>query len=348
MYKSFKEISLPITEEEYRNDGAMHYSTLATYARGGFECLNTLFERKESSSLLLGSAVDALITGGKEEYDNHYFVADMPSMTDSLMPIAKQLFDTYHSIYSTLDDISDNYIAQIGKDNNFYANDKYKNYRIKLIREGCSEYYKMKFLAGDKQVISSEFHQTVLNMAIALKTSMATAWYFAEDNPFDNIERCYQLKFHMDKDDIPYSCMADLILIDNDNKKIYPCDLKTSSHTEYDFYKSFIDWSYHIQARLYWRIIRDNMDKDDVFKDYELMDYTFIVVNKNTLNPLTWTFEDTKATGTLYYGKNGQIECRDPFDLAKELNYYLKSNPIVPNGINLSKPNSLTQWLISL
>lgn len=100
-----------------------------------------------------------------------------------------------------------------------------------------------------------------------------------------------------------------------------------------------------IQARLYWRIIRDNMDRDPVYKDYELADYTFIVVNKKTLTPLRWKFEDTQKKGTLIYGKNKQIELNDPFEIGKELSNYLSSRPKVPTGIEVTENNSITQWL---
>jgi hypothetical protein len=100
-----------------------------------------------------------------------------------------------------------------------------------------------------------------------------------------------------------------------------------------------------IQARLYWRIIRDNMVRDPVYKDYELADYKFIVVNKKTLTPLVWKFEDTKKIGTLTYGKRQQIELQDPFDLGEELNTYLSLRPEVPAGIEIIESNSITSWL---
>ena len=70
--KSLKDISLPITEDDYRNDGCMHYSAIASYDRGGFGAIPTLFDKKESPSLQLGSAVDLLITGTPEEFEQQY------------------------------------------------------------------------------------------------------------------------------------------------------------------------------------------------------------------------------------------------------------------------------------
>ena len=96
--------------------------------------------------------------------------------------------------------------------------------------------------------------------------------------------------------------------------------MKTSSKTEWDFYKSFLEWHYAIQARLYWRIIRDNIDRDPYFKDFKLAPYKFIVANKRTLTPLVWNFKSTEAKGDLTFGKNGQIVLRDPFTIGEELN----------------------------
>ena len=38
--------------------------------------------------------------------------------------------------------------------------------------------------------------------------------------------------------------MADLIIVNHKEKWVKPVDLKTSSHYEWDFYKSFNEWRY--------------------------------------------------------------------------------------------------------
>lgn len=88
----------------------------------------------------------------------------------------------------------------------------------------------------------------------------------------------------------------------------------------------------YIQARLYWRIIRANMNNDDYFKDFTLENYRFIICNPKTLTPLVWEFPLTKAKGTLVDDKGNEI--RDPFEIGKELQGYLNFRPEVPNGIN--------------
>lgn len=131
-----------------------------------------------------------------------------------------------------------------------------------------------------------------------------------------------------------------LIVVNYEKKKVYPIDLKTSlGCTEWDFEKNFKKWHYYIQARLYWRNIRVNMDVDDYFKDFTLEDYRFIIVNPKTLTPLVWEFPLTKSIGELIDDDDNVI--RDPFEIGKELRAYLDCRPQVPNGINQSGVNMI-------
>lgn len=139
-----------------------------------------------------------------------------------------------------------------------------------------------------------------------------------------------------------------LIIVDHKNKEIIPCDLKTSYKPEWDFYKSFIDWRYDVQSKLYYRIIKENIKKDSYFKDFTLKPYRFIVINKETLTPLVWEFPDTAQYCDLEFGKNKQIVLRDPEVIGKELTYYLNNSNRVPIGIELDKTNNINYWLNQL
>lgn len=344
---SFHDISWDVSEETYRADPALSYSTLSRYERLGFDSLDTLFDKIETPSLTFGSAVDSLITGGEDEFNNRFIVADFPTMSPSFLQIIKQLFISYGKQYDKLEDIPDKDIIDLSEIVKFYPNWKPQT-RAKAIKEQGGQYYRLLYLSKDKSVLDQQTYQDVLNTVNTLRTSESTKWYFQIDSPFENIERLYQLKFKGTLDGIVYRCMADLIVVDHDNKTIQPIDLKTSSKPEWDFFKSFIEWGYQIQARLYWRLIRAAMDKDEYFKDFKLLPYKFIVVNKSSLFPLVWNFPLTETIGTIKLGKQNQIELRDPCDIGKELNYYLSNKPKVPMGINIEESNDLTEWLNKL
>lgn len=346
--KSLRDISWQVSEKGYRADPALSYSTLARYEREGFNNLDKLFDRIETPSLTFGSAVDSIITGGQEEFDERFMVAEFPSMPDSIVKIIKSLYKQYAGTYRSLLNIPDSSIIRETEDQNYQMNWKPET-RAKVIREKGTDYYNLLFVAGDRCIIDTQTYQDVVNAVRVLKESSSTKLYFADDNPFEpDIERLYQLKFKGEFDGITYRNMADLIIVNHKEKWVKPVDLKTSSHTEWDFYKSFVDWRYDIQARLYWAIIRQNMDKDEYFKDFKLLDYDFIVVNKRTLTPLVWNCPFTQAQGTLRFGNNSQIEMRSPFEIGKELNSYLTSRPKVPMGINETGTNNLRDWLNKL
>lgn len=341
MNKSLKEISWDVPEEVYRQDSALSYSTLAKFKRSGFNELAHLFDRIETPSLTFGSAVDSIITGGEDEFNSRFMVAEFPPVPDSIITIVKYLFESYNHDYRILENIPDKEIIEVASQFNYQNNWKPET-RAKVIKEKGSVYYKLLYLSKDKTILDTATNIDVRKAVEALRNSPTTRWYFAPDNPFENVERLYQLKFKATLNGIEYRCMADLLLIDYDKKEIIPIDLKTSGKPEWDFYKSFIDWSYQIQARLYWRIIRDNLDRDPYFKDFKLLDYRFIVVNRKTLTPLVWECEFTQQKGLIEFK---DIRFEDPEDIGKELHTYLTSSLSVPIGIKLKEPNSLTEWL---
>lgn len=343
--KSLDKISWQVTEDEYRSDNALSYSTLAKYERGGFNNLDTLFDKVESPSLTFGSVVDTLITGNEDEFNEKFLIADLSNnLSDTLTQITKRLFTRFSDKYKSLVEIPDNELLDNICDipwNNHWLDKT----RVKKIKEDCAGYYSLLYVAGNRSIIDSTIRTMADNAVQALKSSPATKFYFEPNNAFDDsIQRFYQLKFKIEFNGVPYRCMADELIVLEKDKIIVPIDLKTSSKPEWDFFDSFINWSYSIQARLYWRIIRYNLDKDPYFKDFKLLNYKFIVVNKNTLTPLVWDFKHTTAYGSLYI-PNKDIELRDPFIIGEELSNYLKNKPKVPNGISIDKINNIEDWI---
>ena len=346
--KNLYDISWQVDEPTYRADPALSYSTIARFAREGFNKLDNIFDKLDTPSLTFGSAVDALLTGGQEEFDAGFMVADFPPITDSVLKMTRTAFERWSDEYRTLADIPNDSIIELSEELSYQLNWKPET-RAKVIKEQGSDYYSLMYIASGRKILDTATKAQVDAAVHALKTQASTKHYFAPNNQFNTrFVREYQLKFKATLQGVDYRCMADLLLVDHEKKIVYPVDLKTSSHAEWDFFESFVQWRYDIQARLYWRIIRDNMDKDPIYKDYMLADYRFIVINKRTLTPLVWTCPFTKAEGTLKFGKNNQIEMRSPFEIGKELYSYLTSRPRVPMGINESSSNDLRKWLNTL
>ena len=341
--KSLKDISWQVDEPTYRKDPALSQSNLGTYEKGGFEVLDKLFEPFESPSLTFGSAVDCIITDGEDEFVKRFFISDLPKMSPTAEPIVKEIYNTFHNSYTNIYDIPESELMPILSQSGWKGNTNWgTKAKCDAIRKEGAQYYQTMFMAGGKEILSQEIYNKVFACVRALKDSPQTKMYFADDDPFSDIERCYQLKFKEQIGDHVYRGMMDLIVVDHKNKIVYPCDLKTSHNREYNFPKSFIQFRYDIQARLYWRLIRKAMDKDDYFKDFKLANFKFIVVNNfDTPLPLVWGFGKTQALGTI---ELGGVKLRDPEVIGNELYGYLESKPSVPLNIDQNGVNSIEHW----
>ena len=349
--KKLSDIALNITEEEYRADPALSYSTLSRFDREGFNKLDSLFDKIETPSLTFGSAVDSIITGGQEEFDSRFMVADFPNTPDSIIQIVKELFNRFSDTCTNINLISNNAIIEVASLYSYQNNWKPET-RAKVIKEKGFDYYNLLYLSQDKTILNTEIYQDICRAVDALKTSEATKFYFADNNPFEpNIERFYQLKFKATLNSIDYRCMFDELVVFTDTKEIQPLDLKTSckkSDREWDFPTHYIEWNYQMQNRLYVRILQDVISKDDYYKDYKILPYKDIIIFKGSDTPLVWDIPFTFEKGTLYFGKNNQIEMKDPEDIGKELSYYLSSRPRVPNGIDEFGTNNIVEWINKL
>lgn len=336
--KELKDISWQVTEDAYRKDSALSYSTLAKFEREGFDRLDHLFDKVSSQSLLEGSMVDCLITGSKDEFDNLYYVADFPSIGDKEQQIVLYLYNKYHSSCEQFSYIPKEAVLLAVNEAEWQKNWR-DDTRVRVLSERVAMYYNLKIQAGSKTVVDRKTYDRVIAMVRALKTSPATQGYFADNDSLSPVRRYYQLKFRAKFEGVSYRCMMDLAVVDYEEKKIIPIDLKTSGHKEWDFQDSFCQWCYMIQSRLYWRVLKANLMHDPYFRNFTLENYRFIVVNKESLTPLVWEFPLTKIKGTLV-DKEGK-EYRDPFEIGKELQGYLNFKPRVPNGIDIDGINTI-------
>ena len=209
MEKSIRELAWNITEEEYRADPAISYSTLSRFEREGWRKLSTLFTKIDTPSLTFGSVVDTLLTDGTEAFNEKFIVCDFPPLSDSLVSITKELHKRFSSEHSKLSTIDGKYIDEVALSNNYYSNPKYANYRVKNIKESCDEYYSLLTLAGEKTVLSQSDYDDAIRCVEELRTNSVTKYFFSND-PWDtDIEKVFQLKFRAEYEGIPVRCMFD-------------------------------------------------------------------------------------------------------------------------------------------
>lgn len=339
--KSLKDLTLPITEQEYRKDPALSFSAISRFDREGFDKLDELNEEFTTPSLTFGSAVDCWITEGIEAFTERFTVADIPNIQPAIKSIVEALYKKFSSIYTTIFGIPSEAIEEEIRNSAWQPRWNLDTKIAKVLEQG-EELYKFMQEAQDKVILSMQTYQEVERCVLALKNSDTTKFYFNEED--EDVERLYQLKFKKTLNGVDYRCMMDECIVDHKNKIIIPIDLKTSSKKEWNFFKSFIKWNYHMQARLYYRLLLETIKNDSYFKDFTILDYRFIVINKESLTPLVWEFPMTKVFGDIQFGKNNAYVMHDPELVGKTLRKYLDESPKVPYGISL-EINNITDWL---
>lgn len=311
--KQLTDISWNVTESVYRKDNSISYSMLSTYERDGFDAI---FKHKQTSSLTFGSVVDTIMTDGWEAFLNQYVVLPLTS-SDTIQNILIHIAQQTQYTTTKLSTVDKNIIIECAHNCNYCKGYKDDTIYKKILTPAAIEDFTMIVnqlqQCNTKHIITPTVYNEAKNTVDALYTSAETKWYFSKEN--DGIERYYQLKFKNKLNNIWYRCMADLIVVDHLKKQIIPCDLKTTGKPEAMFWSSFHKWFYFYQAKLYWNLIRQTMNNDLYFKDFELLPYKFIVVNKNNLSPMVYSFDQIEFEDYTY----NNITYRNPLVVGEEL-----------------------------
>lgn len=293
---SFDTISWQCSEKEYREYDAINYSSIAGYAKEGFEYLLKMDEKYSSPSLVFGSALDTMLTSSEEEFNKKFFVFDEGNLSSTLKIIADTLYNKYAL---PIDDIKDEEIIEAIGDMQFWNNLSIEKRVAKIKTPEMRYYYNALMNKGDKELINSATFIDVHACAEALKSAPCSSKYFNES--FDeDIELHYQLKFKTnlgaynlftkEQELLEYKCMVDCIRVDHKNKTIELIDLKTTRFKEYEFAKAVIKYRYDIQAVLYCDIVQ-NYIYGTTYGEYKVLPFKFICINRYSKTPLKWEYE---------------------------------------------------------
>lgn len=323
--KKLYDYSWQVSEEQYRSYPAIHYSLLSAYDKRGFDAL---YEQQESTPALnFGSLVDTLVTK-KDEFNDMYYITTKP-LTDRELTICKYFLDGYGISY--WEDIPTKTHEEVYE--HFPSNWK-NDTKNKYITEILEKYYDNYVMYHDKIWVSEEDYLLASSCANKLIDKLNNKYGSISNAPF-----YYQYKFKTELNGIEYKCMFDCLVVDYNNKKIYPIDIKTTGKPEYDFARSFLYYKYYHQARLYVRILK-NVLKDTDYKDFTIEPMEFLVINKDKQKPLFFKFKQSFDEGTLQLG----VEiAKDPEDIGKEINEILTNKLELPLGISENESNDITK-----
>lgn len=342
--KSLKDLSLQISEEQYRENPALSYSLIATYEKGGFASIPHLYDKKESDALTFGLMVDTIITEGMEKFQEKFAVADFKIPSDSIKFVIDWLLEVREEEF--FEDIPNDVILTTCDLAEYQM--RYKaDTRLSKIKSEGETYYNTVRQIGNRTVVSDDVYQEVLAVVGALKSHTQTSKYLQHTKENSDVEFLYQQKFLTNLDGLDVRCMFDLLIVSHSKKVIIPIDLKTSSMLEYDFPKKYLENRYDLQSRLYCRILKNIIKDDEYFKDFTITNFRFMVINKNNRLPLMFTDDYSFVEGDIEIKfKSGSKKIlRNPVTIGKELRDYLNKESVVPEWIDIYGLNSIRKRL---
>ena len=345
MRHSIEDLTLKISESDYRKYPAYSQSLLGSYLRLGFDNIHKLEEPLVGSFLDYGSVVDVLLTGTKEEFDKQFIVLNMPELSSGLFKVCEYLLANYPNT-KVFSEFTDMELSKACIAVGFWVDSGTKNYYNKRITEAkkCEDKYNITIKSIGRKIIPETMYLDCCKCVDSLRNNPNTAPYFQPKNPFNtDIEIVYQAKMISDFETIPIKCMFDIIVVDHKNKVIVPVDLKTTSKRSWAFVESFVSYNYDIQARMYCYILKKTLNDDNYYKHFTIKNFRFIVISKQDYFPAIWEYDASFDSGDLIYGTMHKTKLPDWRSLLLELDCYKKGSYMAP--LNMKPVNSITEYL---
>lgn len=273
---------MPISEQEYRDIDYVSYSLLSTMDRIGAEVKEDDFQGNKGTQM--GTLIEEIVFG---TYDrDKYYIGDEIAIGDTLRDVIHLIFEGEEKI--EMDVRSLTLQANIYFDQNpqvgYYANWNNEKRAEKVIKDGW-KYIESLSQSRGKTAFTTAEYQLCVAIANTLHTHQFTRHILKPNDP--KVDSFHQFKgtFQFNGEWVKF--MSDWVLVDHNQKVIYPYDLKTGNKKPENFQKSYHYWRYDVQDFLYHYGIKQ-MAKEH-FPEYIVHPTRFIYINTvGTIKPLIY------------------------------------------------------------
>lgn len=309
--------------DRYFESENLSQSTLKPLLQGLDKYLNNQKEEKElyyeeKGSLVIGSAVDCILTGEEGRFDDIYYVSQIEKKpSDTEMSIINMVFDDMLSFYpegpyKSLSDYQSLLEGSITV-HEWYGG-KPGDKRIAGLIDRCTEYFEDLKLALGKQVLDNQQIFTIKAIVESLRTNPVTKSFFDKEvySKFDEIDVYYQLPIYFEYRGIACKALLDILFVfknlDGNIVSVLPVDLKTMAGLTINFgTTSFKSFRYDIQAAWYTEALKSPSSTitSIVGDNSNLQIHNFKFVVESTLSqgtPLVYEVTDE----VLHIGKYGR------------------------------------------
>lgn len=298
------------TQEEiqgYFNSPALGQSTLKTLLSGldAYKNISTTPEKQlyyeEKGHFIIGSAVDCIITQGREVFNQLYITKDIEKPTDAVVSIIKQAFDTATEFLgNNIHNITEASFKEIVHNsinaNSYYMNRAKINWlddnRVEevLVKKEGKKYWDALYSSIGKQILSNSETNIIDSIVNNWQSNWRTKNYFVDSK---DIDMYYQLPIYFTYQGVDLKALPDMIIVNHTDKTIQIIDLKTMAGSTLGFWGSLKLRRYDIQAAMYKSAIINSFIADKKLDQFTVLPFRFIVEsNTSPGNPQVYKLNE--------------------------------------------------------
>lgn len=258
------------TIREYFESDRVSQSELKKYAKSLNEIKYEAEKENESRLLfaedeqynIIGSAVDTLLTGTREDFNTLYHVSSSGKPSDLIASILKQVLSLVREHEKELDALvffRDEILTAVNAHE--YQSRWKDETRVDKIIELGADYFEELKLSVNKTVLSAEDMQLVENIVRSFEATYPKL--FREGILSDDYEIYHQLPLYWTEytlSDVETKCKAllDIVIFKKSTNEAIIYDIKTTAGIAEDFQHSVSKYRYDIQAAWYAHAISMN------------------------------------------------------------------------------------------
>lgn len=318
--------------KEYFESEAASQSKIKKSDKSVFDIKKELDPNKDY--LKIGSAVDCILTGEENQFEEDFFIVEDISISDSIKQILDIVYEEkikeFNDFLEEAEEAEETnrsvFIGDLGNypeyilaacDEVEYGK-RYKNEtKLSKVLEK-KEYFNSKIASYGKTILTEAQKEVVDNVVTSLRTNPRTERFFNRElyKNVENIDIYYQLPIYFKVDGYGELCKAllDIVIVEykeDGTIEATPVDLKTTSYDTFYFVKSFIKFGYDYQSVWYSFALRKFLEKKFPSDAIKINDFLFIAESTvNVGNPIVAKVDENVSRNALHgkLYKKGLVE----------------------------------------
>lgn len=319
-----KLIKLYEDEKTYRADSPWNYSKLADWTKKNSwswrkrHVLGDDSDFEYTDGMRLGSASDCLIQGDEQEFKEKFFISSADKVpTPNNLKFCNCLLELYLE-RGEEEDMST--LCEVAYERAEIKTPGFPKFMEKFEGSDTENYFQDLVNSSGKIVLSLGEYEDVDRTVEVLKSHVNTQEIYQE---VKGVEYLNQLALHYSYLGVDFKAMFDRLVIDHNNKKILPYDLKMG-WDPFNFEWTFLDLRYYIQQGVYHKAAEAY--RNQFYPDYDLESFKFCVIdNKALYDPIVWELDFGEGDEWNGFERGGR-KYKGIWQIIEEINWVVKND----------------------